>query len=166
MKFEWMKNQTSLIIEDSSVDSLEDLVFFPNLTHLTLGNSSNKNIPPITSMSGIENCTKLKSLTIYYGPNKDYSAISKLSNLTNFYKMSGTDYEEILNELKLCKKLNNLALINMNISDISKLNDLNNLFIYLYRTIITKIEGLQNMLKLKNLQLANNKITKIEDLII
>ena len=165
MKFEWMKNQTSLIIEDSSVDSLEDLVFFPNLTHLTLGNSSNKNIPPITSMSGIENCTKLKSLTIYYGPNKDYSAISKLSNLTNFYKMSGTDYEEILNELKLCKKLNNLALINMNISDISKLNDLNNLiYLSLQNNNITKIEGLQNMLKLKNLQLANNKITKIEGL--
>ena len=28
MKFKWMKNQTSLTIADSSVDSLEDLVFF------------------------------------------------------------------------------------------------------------------------------------------
>ena len=56
MKFKWMKEQTSLTIADSSVDSLQDLVFFPNLTSLTLGEYGN-NIPPITTMDGVENCT-------------------------------------------------------------------------------------------------------------
>ena len=79
-----MKNQTSLTIADTSVDSLEDLVFFPNLESLTLGETGNKNIPPITSMDGVENCTKLTSLTIYNGPDKDYTAISSLQNLLVF----------------------------------------------------------------------------------
>ena len=34
MKFKWMKNRTELVIADSTVDSLQDLVFFPNLTSL------------------------------------------------------------------------------------------------------------------------------------
>ena len=165
MKFKWMKNQTSLTITDSSVDSLQDLVFFPNLTSLTLGDNGNKNIPPITSMDGIENCKNLTTLTIYYGPNKDYNAVSKLSKLTKFYKMSGTDYEDILNALKLCNSLNNLTLINMNISDMSKLNMFNNLiYLSLQNNNITKIEGLQNMSKLEYLQLTGNQITKIEGL--
>ena len=84
MKFKWMKNQTSLTIADTSVDSLEDLVFFPNLESLTLGETGNKNIPPITSMDGVENSTKLTSLTIYNGPDKDYTAISSLQNLLVF----------------------------------------------------------------------------------
>ena len=50
MKFKWMKNQTSLTIADTSVDSLEDLVFFPNLTTLTLGDYS-RNSPNITTLN-------------------------------------------------------------------------------------------------------------------
>ena len=56
MKFKWMKNQTSLIITDSTVDSLEDLVFFPNLTYLQLGtNSSSSSAPQVTTLNGVEN---------------------------------------------------------------------------------------------------------------
>ena len=164
MKFKWMKNQTSLTIADSSVDSLQDLVFFPNLESLTLGEWGD-NIPPITTMDGVENCTKLTSLTILYGPNKDYSAVSKLSKLTKFYKITGTDYENILDALKLCDNLNNLTLRSMNISDINKLNIFNNLiYLNLQNNNITKIEGLQNMTKLESLYLTGNQITKIEGL--
>lgn len=79
MKFKWMKKQTSLTIADSNVTSLVDLAFFPNLTSLTLGEYGS-NIPQITSMDGVENCTKLNSISIIQGPNKDYTAVGKLKN--------------------------------------------------------------------------------------
>ena len=94
MKFKWMKNQTSLTIADKTVDSLEDLVFFPNLISLTLGEYGS-NIPPIISMNGIENCTKLSNLDIIYGPDKDYKALSKLKNLKNFIKYGIACFKKI-----------------------------------------------------------------------
>ena len=84
MKFKWMKNQTSLVIADPEVDSLQDLAFFPNLITLKIGNDhSGKTAPNIVSLDGIENCTKLTNITIIYGPDKDYKALSKLKNLKN-----------------------------------------------------------------------------------
>ena len=162
MKFEWMKNQTSLTIADTSVDSLQDLVFFPNLKELTLGEFGS-NIPPITSMDGVENCTKLEKLSIIYGPDKDYSAVSKLSNLTYFYKFSGNDYDNIINALNLCENLDNLYLKNMKIYDMSKIRKLKDLIcLDLSNNNINKIEGLENMLNLQQLYLENDQITKIE----
>ncbi len=85
MKFKWMKNQTKLTITDSSVDSLEDLVFFPNLTSLTLGDYSGK-CPQLTTLDGVENCMKLTSIGIIAGPDKDYTAITSLTNLRIFFR--------------------------------------------------------------------------------
>ncbi len=85
MKFKWMKNQTSLTIADSSIDSLEDLVFFPNLTSLTLGNYSG-NCTQLTTLDGVENCMKLTSIGIIAGPDKDYTAITSLTNLRKFFR--------------------------------------------------------------------------------
>ena len=56
MKFKWMKNQTSLTITDPAVNSLEDLVFFPNLEKITLDNLK------LNNLNGIENCKKLKQV--------------------------------------------------------------------------------------------------------
>lgn len=188
MKFKWMKNQTSLTIADSSVDSLEDLVFFPNLTRLILGETGNKNIPPITTMDGIENCTKLTNLVIYFGPDKDYSAISQLNNLTAFLRWGGGDFNEIVENLKFCENLSNfeiqfsnekidmkiltmlknLEYITLTNSQIDKIEGLDNLSsltrINLGSNQITKIEGLQNLTNLETLYLNNNKIIKIEGL--
>ena len=164
MKFKWMKNQTTLTITDPNVDSLQDLVFFPNLTSLTLGEYGT-NIPPITSMDGIENCTKLTNLTILYGPDKDYSAVTKLSNLATFIRFSGTDYKNIIEALTYCKNIRNITIRNQIISDMSIVSKLNNLeYLELSSTKINKIEGLKNMTDLKCLNLSNNKITKIEGL--
>ena len=164
MKFEWMKNRTSLTIADSSVDSLEDLVFFPNLESLTLGEYG-LNIPQITSMDGIENCTKLKNLTILYGPDKDYSAVSKLNNLETFYRFTGDDYNNIIDALKYCKSIQNVTIRNQKISDMSKVSGLGNLrTLNLSINDINKIEGLENMTNLEYLNLSDNEITKIEGL--
>ena len=164
MKFEWMKNQTSLTIADSSVDSLEDLVFFPNLESLTLGEYGD-NIPQVTEMDGVENCTKLKSLTILYGPDKDYLAVSKLNNLETFYRFAGDDYNNIIDALKYCKSIQNVTIRNQKISDMSRVSELGNLrTLNLSINDINKIEGLENMTTLEYLDLSDNEITKIEGL--
>ena len=165
MKFEWMKNQTSLTITDSAVDSLEDLVFFPNLTSLTLGDWNN-NIPQITSMDGIENCKKLTSLTIIGGPDKDYSAVSTLGNLTNFIRYFGNDYEDIIKALKKYKTLTSFQVSNQNQVDMRMISELgsNLTSLNLSGNRITKIEGLENKANLEKVILNANKITKIEGL--
>ena len=165
MKFEWMKNQTNLTITDSAVESLEDLVFFPNLESLTLGDYS-QNFPNITTMDGIENCTKLKSLSILYGPDKDYTAVSTLNNLTYFFKESGDDFDSIIDNLKFCNNLKSFYLSNIPVDDMNKIAKLGNLLssLSLNGCKITKIEGLSEKVNLTTLALERNQITKIEGL--
>lgn len=167
MKFEWMKNQTSLIIADTSVDSLEDLVFFPNLTSLTLGEYGS-NIPPITSLDGIENCTKLTSITIIHGTIKDYSALKYLNNLIYFNRRYGqeNEFDNIINCLKSSENLQTVRLSDMNISSMKRISELSNKLetIELSTNNISKIEGLENKINLNSLNLSNNKISEIEGL--
>ena len=167
IEFQWMKNQTSLTITDTEVDSLEDLVFFPNLINLTLGEYGT-NIPQITTLEGIQNCTKLESLSIIYGPDKDYSAVSKLSNLKIFSRFGGTDtdYNNAIDGLKDCNNLKNVTFRNCFImSGMSRIGELGNLEeLNLSINSITKIEGLEKCTNLRTLNLDNNKISKIENL--
>ena len=165
MKFKWMKNQTSLTINDPTVDSLEDLVFFPNLTSLQLGDWNN-NIPPIASMDGVENCKKLTNLTIIKGPDKDYSAVSKLPNLKVFYRQNATDFDNIINALELCQNLEQVTLQGLNIKNMKKISQLSDKLkhLNLYYNNIDKIEGLENKINLTTLNLGYNNVTTIEGL--
>ena len=164
MKFKWMKNQTSLNITDPNIDSLQDLVFFPNLNSLTLGEYGT-NIPPIISMNGVENCTKLTSLSIIYGPDKDYRAIAQLDNLKKFTRFSGNDYDNIIDYLKFCKNIESVSIRNQKRVNMSRISELGNLkSLTLDHDEITKIDGLNNMTNLTYLSLSNNKIEKIEGL--
>ncbi len=166
MKFKWMKNQTSLVIADPEVDSLQDLVFFPNLTSLYIGNDySGKLAPNITTMDGIENCTNLVSLIIIQGPNKNYEAMESLKKLENFTKYGGKDYENIINSIKFCDNLKNLEIRAQKIENMKNFSELTSLeTINLSGCSIEKIEGLSNMKKLRILHLDNNNISKIEGL--
>ena len=163
-KFKWMKNLTSLTIADNSVDSLQDLVFFPNLTSLTLGEYGT-NIPPITSMDGIENCTKLQSLVIIYGPDKNYQAIKDLKKLTNFSRRYADkkEFDNIINGLKFCENLKTLELVGMYIDNMKRINELSECLenLNLNTNNISKIEGLEEKTKIVTLSIANNEITKI-----
>ena len=164
MKFKWMKNQTSLTIADKAVDSLEDLVFFPNLISLTLGEYGS-NIPPIISMNGIENCTKLSNLDIIYGPDKEYSAVAKLSNLKSFSRFNGNDYNNIIDALKFCENLEKFSLSQVKVTNMNRIAELGNLkLLRLTGSQIKKIEGLKNMTNLEELYLAGNQIKEIEGL--
>lgn len=59
MKFKWMKNQTGLTLQNLDIDTLEDLVFFPNLQNLNLSFCSK-----LKDLKGISNCTNLSTFTI------------------------------------------------------------------------------------------------------
>ena len=163
MKFKWMKNQTNLTITDPNVDSLQDLVFFPNLISLKLGDDySGKIAPNIKSLQGIENCKKLTSIIIVQGDNKDYTAIRDLENLNNFYKYGKDDYENIIENLKFCKNLRGLTLHSTGIKDMSKISQLANLAnLTLANNNIERIEGLEKMTNLTTIDLSSNKISEI-----
>lgn len=162
LKFKWMKDQTELTIADSNVDSLQDLVFFPNLTSLTLGDYVNT--PKIITMDGVENCTKLKSLKIIYGRTKDYTAISSLTNLETFSSNANSDnkvYNNLMDALKFCNNLQTLSLLNFEINDdMYRISELGNNLktITLQSCQITEIGGLENKTNLTSLKLTNNKI--------
>ena len=166
MKFKWMKNQTSLVIADPKVDSLQDLVFFHNLTSLKLGDKANgENSPNIRTMDGIENCIKLTELCILSGPDKDYNALKNLKNLKTFYKIGGKDYENIIDGLKYCENLINLDIRNQGTVNMKRISELKNLEkLSLNGNQISKIEGLEKHTNLKFLELNGNKIIKIEGL--
>lgn len=170
VRFKWMKNLTSLTIEDESIDSLEDLVFFPELTSLTLGGWNNNN-PNNTSMNGIENCKKLTNLKIYYGvDNKDYTALKSLKNLSNFSRVGGTDYKAIIDNIKYCDNLKNFTLQfvqgSIDLKELSQLNNLTSLSVIGATSDVTgvNIKSLNNLTNLQSLTLSNLKISKIEGL--
>lgn len=167
MQFKWMKSQTSLQIEDANVDSLEDLVFFPNLESLILGNrgDSSKPTPQVTTLDGVENCTKLERIYIISGPNKDYTALTYLPNLTLFERYVGNDYNNIMDALKLCPNLEEVTIRHCEVTDMSRISELGNLKrLSLQDNYIEKIVGLENMTNLEILNFQNNNISKIEGL--
>ncbi|MCI8443989.1 MAG: hypothetical protein HFJ37_02265 [Clostridia bacterium] len=164
LKFKWMKNQTTLKIADRNIDSLEDLVFFPNLTNLTLGNWD-KNCPQVTTLDGVEYCKKLTNISILYGVDKDYTALTYLPNLKSFAKYGGNDWNNIIDALKFCSGIKNVSILEQQIKNMSRIAELGNLeSLDLSDNQITKIEGLKDKTTIINLNLTNNQITKIEGL--
>ncbi len=161
MKFKWMKNQTELKITDPNVDSLQDLVFFPNLTNLTLG-STEKNAPNIIRMEGIENCNKLNNLEVWYGPNKDYSAVSSLQNLTRIVKRGGNDIENMVESIKKCNNLKSVDIAYAKINNINKISELTTITsLNLSHCDLKNLEGIKEMSELKTLAVSDNNITDI-----
>ena len=164
MKFKWMKNQKKLEITDSAIDSLQDLVFFPNLETLYVGNWGGA-YPNVSKLTGIENCTKLKELWVIGGPDKDYTELAYLPNLKIFQRARGNDYDNVIDALKLCQNLEQVVLRGLKMTDMSRISELGNIKILsLQDNDISKIEGLENMTNLEELNLSDNEITSIEGL--
>jgi len=184
MKFKWMKNQTSLTISDSNVDILQDLVFFPNLTSLTINSSAKfKNLNGIENctkltkfegiyitletLDGIGECTKLKTFMLNWlgGTTKDFSEIAKCNNLEAFtYNKGDVNFEELMDVLKNISTLKSVNILNHNkIGSMKSINKLSSNIetIILDDLGIEKIEVLENFTNLKTLQLNSNAIQKI-----
>ena len=153
--FKWMKTQTSLEIPaDENIDNLEDLVFFPNLTKLTI----NYSINILKSLSGIENCRKLNQLDLIatstqvngIAPQAEYSfePLGALTNLTelNFQRASVSD-----------KNWNSLI---DNISGLKNLETLNCGAIG-RGVLISAVPGIDKLTQLKNLSLCCDNLSNI-----
>lgn len=165
MKFKWMKNQTNLSISDSEIDSLQDLIFFPNLEKLSLENMT------LYNLEGIENCIKIQKFYTTSTEIKDYRKLSKLPVLNVFSVLYGknVNLNNVIDSLKTAK---NLEYFSINVTPLEtksmkKIGELSNNLksIYLRATNnIEKIEGLENKINLIELNLQGNKISNIEGL--
>ena len=163
MKFKWMKNQTSLKITDPSVDSLEDLVFFPNLVSIDMQNLNLKNL------NGIENCKKLKTLQIIDVNIEDYMALALLSNIETLYIQGGLlvkdNLDNIIDSIKNYDKLKSFSLYRTNLKNIEVLDELKNIetltTLNLGGNNIENIESLKDLTDLEELYLNDNKILNI-----
>ena len=167
MKFEWMKNQTSLTIDDPNVDSLEDLVFFPNLESLTLRNLT------LDNLEGIENCKKLIKFSVSDMQIEDYSILSRLNNIEEIgifgnNSLTNTNFENFIDNIKSFSKLNKLTLYSAKLDDISLLKELENIeslnYLNLAFNTIKNLEPLKNLTNLESLDLRNNMIIDISPL--
>ena len=159
MKFKWMKNQTSLTIADSNVDSLQDLAFFPNLTYLCL----DKLI--LDNLNGIENCNKLNNF-ISYSKIKDFDKLSKNENLEYFQQKGNCDFDNVIDSLKKLEKLKSVTISHSSITNMKRIEELTSNIYTLSLGVnqITKIEGLENKTNLTTFVLNQNKITSMKGL--
>ena len=170
MKFKWMKNQTSLTIADSSIDSLQDLVFFPNLTSLTLGDGTKNNMSQLISLNGIENCIKLENLELFATNIEDFSGLASLKQIVKIYLLYGdNNIENLINTIKDFSKIkefnSNYAGGNYDYRIIEKLPiSLTSLTIRGAKDKIDRIDGIEKFTNLTYLQLDNNKIKTITEL--
>ena len=160
IKFEWMRNLPRLTINDPSITSLEDLVFFQSLVDLELNNLT------LDNLSGVEACTKLNEIRIVSCKVKDLSALSTSKTLKHFYSFGKADINEIVDSLKPVTTLNRLTVRESGIGDMSTISELTTVEdLYLYASNISKVVGLEKMKNLKKLMIANNPIGDISGIV-
>ena len=187
LKFKWMKNQTNLQLYNFDLDSLEDLIFFPNLISINIGGNIN-----VETLDGIENCRKLKNISLNSGNGKikDYKALSLLNNVETIYISGVVNLKDIIDNIKGYNKLQKLSIYSAQLEDIEGLRDLRNvttlnslnlgvnkikniepLVVFknlteldLRSNLITDISPLKELTKLKTLNLTNNNIKDITPL--
>ena len=184
MKFKWMKNQTHLSLYNMDLNNLEDLIFFPNLTSIEMGNMN------LESFSGIENCSKLKMFQIVDIKAKDYGALSLLKKLETVYVQGPVNLIDIVNNIKELESLQNLSIYSAQLENfdllrelksidtlttlnlgVNKIKDINFLKYFknltslnLSRNLITDITPLKSLTKLRTLNLTTNNIKDITSL--
>ena len=179
MKFKWMKNQTQLEISDPNIDSLQDLIFFPNLKELRLENLT------LNNLEGISNCIKLELYQTRNSDIKDNSELAKLINLKTYIDYNKTKEEDIkaikdlnLTQLNLynyndyrtevisnIKTLKKLLLQYTEIEKIDKIAKLTNLeTLAIVMSKIDSLKGIENMTKLRDISLNDNEIYDITEL--
>ena len=157
LKFKWMKNQQSLKIDDTNITSLQDLVFFPNLTSLRFDNLTLKNL------DGIENCTNLQSVYCY-STVKDLSKLKYLDKCTRIYINHLQNFDNAIDSLKGIETLKFLDLSgNITVKSMKRVEELSNSLTHigLSNLGIEKIEGLKNFTNLTDIVLNTNNIKDI-----
>lgn len=181
IQFQWMKNQTSLTIEsDANIDSLEDLVFFPNLTSLVIKYSINT----LKSLSGVEYCKKLTRLRLFavatkvngVSPSAEYS-FEPLSTLTELKSLelismavSDKNWDSLIENISGLSNLEGLhcggsgqAVWLSSIKGIGRLKQLKEFSLFCYN--ISELPNeLNNLTNLERLVIYYPKIKTIENI--
>ena len=161
MKFKWMKNQTSLTIADPNVNSLQDLVFFPNLEKIIIQDLK------IKTIEGIENCSKLHTITLIGTNIKNFMQLSNLNELTYIELRYGDN--NVKDFIMNIKKLPILKTLSLNYAggeyDYKIIKELPisliNLTIRGAKNKIDKVEGIERLTNLTELRVDNNEINTI-----
>ena len=161
IQFQWMKNLTNLEINDSSITSIEDLVFFPSLTNLQLNGLT------LDNMNGIECLSKLKQLRITSCNIKDYSSCGNLAEMTSFYSYGSVkNYESLVDSISQCGKLKEVTIREAQIKEMKGIEKLQNIeSLSLYSNSISKVEGIEKLKELKTFDIAGNPIKTIDDIV-
>lgn len=163
MKFKWMKNQTSLTLQSLDIDTLEDLVFFPNLQSLSLTYCDK-----LTDISEITSCPNL-TLISFSGCShiEDFSPISKLAKLNDLriYNCNVKDYSKLFSWLNN-EKMIRIVLLNCgetyDLDGIEKMVNLQEL--HATQLNIKDVSKIAKLSNLERLELQNNNITNFLEL--
>ena len=162
IKFKWLKNQTSLQLINLNLSSLEDLIFFPNLTSIYIQNMILENL------NGIENCSKLHTLTIIDVKIKEYKQLTLLNNIETLYVQGPVELKDIVDNIKDYNKLRDLSLYSANLENVELLSKLKNIEslnkLNLGANKIKNVKPLEDLKNLTELDLGSNLITDISPL--
>ena len=162
MKFKWMKKQTNLRLTNLKLDSLEDLIFFPNLISINIENMNLENF------EGIENCRNLKNISLIDTINKNYIGLNSLKNIETIYVQGFVNLKEIIKNIKGYTKLQNLTIYSAQLENIELLRELKDMeTLSNLKLGVNKIKNIEPLADLKNLtelDLRSNLITDISPL--
>ena len=160
MKFKWMKNQTKLEITDKAINSLQDLVFFPNLISLSLTSLNLEN------MEGIENCKLLNNLRLSSCKIQDFTSIGSLQNLSTFYNYGPVNINNLIDGLNKCNKLDEVTIRTASLNNMKRIGELKSIkHLSLLQNNITKVEGIEKLTNLIGLDMGQNNIKTINQII-
>ena len=118
--------------ERGGIRTLNDLQYFPNLKHLTVGYNS------VTDLSGISGLKSLVRVSLYFNEISDISVLSGLSELTEIYV-----YGNSISDISAIAGLHKLERLWVNYNDISD---------------ISAVRGLTGLVELS---ISHNNITDI-----
>lgn len=148
---------TYLWLNELSIESIEDIVHFKNLTSLYL--SKNK----ITDISSLKELTSLEYLDLSFNNITDISALSGMTGLKELY-INGNNITDI-SSLKDMSALEILDMRRNNIQDIGCLKGKPNLkYLDAKYNKISDISGLNGLTSLEYLDLSDNAIADISSL--
>lgn len=155
IEFQWMKNLARLTINDSSIDNLQDLIFFPNLNYLGLNGLN------LTSLDGIENCKKINTIEISNCAEiKDWRQLEKMQALKTFnvsFKLN--EFDDLINSLRNID-IKSLGITTVGLQDASNIRELTTLeSLNLAYNSITNIDFVRDLKELTSLKLQSNNIS-------
>ena len=140
-----------------AINKTEGDIYQSDLDNLT---SLDANIRNIIDLTGLEHCTSLTYLHLYYNQISDISPVSNLTSLT--YLHLGYNQISDISPLSNLTSLTDLYLYNNQISDISPVSNLTSLTkLYLRGNQISDISPVSNLTSLTVLGLEYNQISDI-----